>query len=130
MPTPATFAPGFRLSLTDCLVLASAVVFALFTMQSEPMLASVVGFTVLHFFLFCNVVRMARVRELIWAGFFVGLSLLSVQWQVLPWWQVFAASGVLTLILLGFELRSPGYHGVFWQRVNPQLRQWWEREYG
>jgi hypothetical protein len=29
-------------------------------------------------------------------------------------------------VLVIFEMRKPSYHGVFWRRVNPNLRQWWE----
>ena len=84
-------------------------------------LALVVLFVVGHFFLFCNVLRMARHRELIWAGVFVSLAVCTVEAGVPSWLQTFAASLAATFVLGALELRSPTYHGVFWRQVNPGL---------
>ncbi|MBY0454331.1 MAG: hypothetical protein K2Q11_05555 [Burkholderiaceae bacterium] len=85
-----------------------------------------IAFTVGHFFLFCNIVRMARPRELIWAGAFVVLSTASALNGAPSWSQTFFASLAITCILVALELRSPSYHGILWQKINPNLRVWWQ----
>jgi hypothetical protein len=125
MPTTRPFAPGFRLSSLDVvvLVLGALGVFALWPIDASASL--IVGWTVGHFFLFCNVLRMQRRFELIWAAVFVGLCT-STQLSLVPTWpQTFAASLLCTLLVSALQLRSPSYHGVLWQRVNPNLENWW-----
>jgi hypothetical protein len=83
------------------------------------------GFVVAHFFLFCNVLRMSRPSELIWAGTFAILAVAASVFGFVAWPVALVEVSVLTVILTIFELRRPSYHGVGWQRVNPQLPEWW-----
>jgi hypothetical protein len=85
-----------------------------------------VAFVVAHFFLFCNVVRMARPYELAWAAVFLPLAS-STMLAGAPGWPVTtAASLAVTVAVVVLQMRRPSYHGVAWQRVNPGLPTWWE----
>lgn len=120
------FKPGFRLSVTDVLVLVAGAVGAFFAAGIAPWAAAAIAFVVLHFFLFCNVLRMSRPLELVWAGVFLALAIAAIRLQVPAWPVVFAVSLAVTVVVAIVQLRLPSYHGVGWQRINPQLRQWWE----
>ncbi len=90
----------------------------------------VIGFAVGHFFLFCNVFRVARPLELSWAVLFVALAGSTISLEK-PGWQVtIATSLVATLLVIVVQMRMPSYHGVAWQRINPELPQWWQRQGG
>lgn len=119
------FRPGFRLSKVDVGVLITGTLGSVLAARFEPPLGAAVAFTVAHFFLFCNVLRMARSLELIWAAFFVLLAGSAILQNIPLWSHTFAAMLVITFILAVLQLRKPSYHGVFWQRINPQLPQWW-----
>jgi hypothetical protein len=91
MKRSADFAPGFRISELDA-------GFMLVVFGSSPLLARLFEqlgmaalFAVVHFFLFCNVLRANRSLELLWAGAFIGLWA-SAYWATfnprLPqWWE-------------------------------------------
>jgi len=72
-----------------------------------------------HFFLFCNVFRIRRSYELIWAAAFV-VNLLA--WQVagaMSWPRVLAMQLPVTVLAIASEMRSRRYHGVGWRWINP-----------
>jgi hypothetical protein len=120
------FAPGFRLSALDVVVLIAGVagtfVLGRVTWWWGFVLALVLG----HFFLFCNVVRMARPLELVWALVFVLLAAPTIAVGQ-PGWLLTALGTLLaTVILVLIEMRKPSYHGVGWQWLNPGLPAWWE----
>jgi hypothetical protein len=119
------FAPGFRLSPLDAIILVAglAVSVALFTIV--PWWGFVVGFVLVHFFLFCNVVRMARPLELTWGGVFVVLAAGTVVLGAPGWIVTVLASLVVTVTVVVVEMRRSSYHGVGWQRINPGLPAWW-----
>ena len=113
--------PGFRLSALDVIGgVASA-----YALTFDRSLGVAIAFVVLHFFLFCNVLRMSRPLELVWAGAFAALAVAALSFNVLSWPAVFAASAALTAIVAAIELRRPSYHGVGWQKLNPRLPEWW-----
>ena len=118
------FDPGFRLSLIDILVLLSGAGGAWVLYPHNPNLSIGVAFVVAHFFLFCNIIRMSRIPELIWAFSFIMLSWLSLQFEFLAWNNVLYFSVLITLVLILREIRRPCYHGVLWRRLNPQLPDW------
>lgn len=89
-------------------------------------LGYIVAIVVAHFFLFCNVVRMSRPLELIWAGVFVLLASATVAFDTPGWLVTTIVALVTTLVLVIVEMRKPSYHGVGWQRINPGLPAWWE----
>ena len=119
------FAPGFRLSLRDVIVIliGAAAAFTLFGI--EPWWSFIVVFVVAHFFLFCNVVRMARPLELAWAATFLALASATLLTET-PGWPITAAiSLAVTVLVVVLQMRKPSYHGFGWQRINPGLREWW-----
>ncbi|WP_050030213.1 hypothetical protein [Verrucomicrobium sp. BvORR034] len=131
MPSPdnSRFAPGFRFSWTDAfvLILGAGLIWWLAGFAGE--LALLAAFVIGHFFLFCNVFRIDRKPELVWAGAFIVLAALSLGME---WLDLRVALGLalgLSISLILQEMRLPRYHGVFWKWVNPGLPEWW-RERG
>jgi hypothetical protein len=120
------FQPGFRLSAIDVLVLVVGGVASVYAMTVDRWFGIAIAFVVLHFFLFCNVLRMSRPLELIWAGIFAALAIAAISLGLLSWPAVFAISGAVTVIVAVVEVRRPSYHGVGWQKVNPRLPEWWQ----
>lgn len=121
-----TFAPGFRLSGLDVIILVIGVVTALALATVVWWWGFVIGFVLGHFFLFCNVVRMARPLELAWAGVFVVLAAATVAAETPGWLVTASASLVVTAVVVVVEMRKPSYHGLGWQWINPGLPAWWE----
>jgi hypothetical protein len=126
---PEDFQPGFRFSLLDFLVLLLAYVISgdIAAVRFWPGVAMlwVVG----HFFLFCNIVRMARPSELLWAALFIALAAATLLTGVPSWPVTLAMSFAATVVLVALEARKPSYHGVFWRWLNPQLPKWWEERH-
>ena len=125
MTTAAAFLPGFRISVRDVIVLILGAAAAWWVARIDMSLNLAVLFTVGHFFLFCNVVRMARRLELIWTAIFLVLAACAQLLQTPTWNQTFAICLVATCVLVVIHARSPAYHGLFWQKLNPQLPEWW-----
>lgn len=125
-----SFAPGFRLSVSDIVVLIVGASGALALGVMVWWWGFVIGFAVGHFFLFCNIVRMARPLELLWAGVFVALAVATITWGVPGWPLTAVLSLVVTAVVVWLQMRSPSYHGLGWQRINPGLPAWWEAQAG
>src|SRR6476646_9700374 len=68
------FKPGFQLSVLDVIVLIAGTWGSWFMGREVWWAGVMVGFVVGHFFLFCNVFRISRASELIWAAAVVILS--------------------------------------------------------
>lgn len=120
------FSPGFRLSKLDVVVLVlgsmAAAIAGIFVWWVGYVIALVIG----HFFLFCNVFRLARPLELAWAAVFVLLAgaTVAIDW---PGWLVTTIGTlVMTALVIALEMRKASYHGVLWRRINPGLKEWWE----
>lgn len=124
------FKPGFRLSVPDVLVLLAGGAGAWLLWRELWWAGLVVAFVVGHFFFFCNVFRIARGPELVWAGTFVLLCSATILTEFPGWTMTITLSLLLTLMLIVREMRRPSYHGIGWQRVNPDLRRWWEETMG
>jgi len=122
------FQPGFRMSRIDAGVLIAGAIGAGWASRIDGATAGAIVFVVAHFFLFCNVVRMSRSLELPWAGLFVALAVATAQTGWPGWWPTFGSMTVVTIRMIALQIRKPSYHGVFWRRINPELRSWWERE--
>ncbi len=101
-----------------------------YTMPIDWWFGIAIAFVVLHFFIFCNVLRMSRSLELVWAGAFAGMVIMAISFGFLTWPLVLAISLVVTLAVAVIELRRPSYHGVGWRRVNPRLPEWWKAAAG
>lgn len=121
-----SFAPGFRLSIVDCCVLAIGLPAAAYLWTLTWWWGFVPAFVLLHFFLFCNVFRIARALELIWGTIFVALAGATIALDVPGWPVTIPLTLLTTIIVIALEMRKPSYHGILWQRINPGLRAWWE----
>lgn len=121
------FSPGFRISWLDTIILAAGICALLFAPGD---FAWIIGAAVGHFFLFCNVFRMSRKPELIWATTFTLLSSATLHWNAPPWPVTVAISFLLAAVLIALETRKPRYHGVAWQKLNPRLPDWWKAQQG
>ena len=129
MPEP-TFSPGFRLSALDVVILVTGTAAAGGFASVDGWIGVGVAWVVGHFFLFCNVLRLSRPPELLWAATFCGLAVAASGFGAIPWPLALAVSFGLTLILAAAEMRRPSYHGVGWCRLNPTLPQWWATQGG
>jgi len=123
--TNPEFKPGLRFSVFDALLLLAGASGAWFYWSRTWWLAFVIACVVGHFFLFCNVFRIARSLELIWAFVFIVLIRLTVADGLLAWPTTLVLTLATTLIVIGIELRKPSYHGIAWRLINPNLPQWW-----
>lgn len=121
-----TFAPGFRLSAIDVLILVAGGIGGAACLLVDFRLAIGVWYVVVHFFLFCNVLRMTRLLEFIWAGIFISLAVASVQLALFSWPLGLGCSLSTTVLLAAIEVRMSSYHGVGWQKLNPRLPEWWQ----
>jgi hypothetical protein len=79
-----------------------------------------------HFFLFCNVFRIARSSELVWAAIFVGCAAGTIMADTPGWIITTALSLLVTAAVVIVEMRKPSYHGLAWERINPELPVWWQ----
>lgn len=119
------FVPGFQLSVLDVVVLILAVIGTYVLGRYSWWAGLIILFVVGHFFLFCNVFRIARKSELIWAGTFEVLTASTIFLDIPGWIVTITSSLLLTTLLVVLEMRKPGYHGIFWQRINPRLHEYW-----
>jgi hypothetical protein len=124
--TAPPFAPGFRLSAVDLLVLILGALLSVALASIDLSYCLVACIPLAHFFVFCNVFRVSRLPELVWAGIFVTLAGSTLVSGFPGWWvTVFVAVCVCAVVVVA-EMRKPSYHGVFWQRINPGLPDWWK----
>ncbi len=112
---------GFRCSPWDAVVLllAGGLLLALRPTWSSPVwaLAVVLG----HFFLFCNVFRIHRNKELLWGVLFLVNAAFWVTGGQIDWSKVLPTQTPVTLGVIAWEMRGPWYHGVWAKRINAQL---------
>ena len=120
------FKPGFRLFYTDILFLILAATTVIYLSNKHTQLSIIIVFVVGHFFLYCNIIRMSRKPELIWAFLFLALNLANLYFSKPSFIMVLSLSFISTLILVVLEMRKDDYHGIGWSKINPELRKWWE----
>ena len=116
------------MSFRDLLVLAVGVIGVIALGPHMPLASLVIALVVGHFFLFCNVFRIPRALELIWAAAFVALIAARIEVGSPSWPFALIAIAVVTSLVITLEMRRPSYHGVGWRRINPELRTWWDRQ--
>lgn len=113
--------PGIRFSLMDAVVLLAGAGVATVASRYSREFAILAATVVVHFFLFCNVFRIARLPELVWASLFVACVAAQALLE-LPWLPVAGVIAFATVSIVWREMRQPTYHGVFWSRVRPRAR--------
>jgi len=82
---------------------------------------------VIQFFLFCNVFRIRRIPELVWSGLYILLAAMGY-WNGYEPFLIIACGLSIGGLIVILETRHPSYHGVFWQKLNPDLESWFYRE--
>ncbi len=115
------FSPGFRISGIDITVIVTAILGAVFLYRFSGEYTFIILFVVSHFFLFCNVLRVSRPPELIWASLFVILGFSVKIPGILSWYHVCTVMLIATGIIILVESRRASYHGILWKRLNPDL---------
>lgn len=122
----STFKPGFYFTASDVVVLVVGLVVSIIIGSKIWQGGLIVAFVVSHFFLFCNVFRISRSSELMWAAGFVLITASTILTQY-PGWSATVIGGlVLSSLLIWKETKKEGYHGIYWQNWNPDLPDWWE----
>ena len=117
---------GFRFSLTDALAIFAFMSAAGVLWRLGNFLWWMLAIAAGHFFLFCNVFRIVRRRELVWSGLFI-LNVGVWAWlDLLTWPCVLLCQLPITVGLVAVDMRSTGYHGVFASRLNPRLNDYLE----
>ena len=112
--------PGFRFSQTDAIAIVVGAVVTGIAWRFLPSAAPLFLVVLAHFFLFCNVFRVRRSSELVWGAVFL---VNVVGWLALSefhWLGVLALQAPVTIVVIALEIRSSGYHGVLWRRINPR----------
>ena len=114
---------GFRFYWTDAAFILGLCVMAWVGRERHRSLLWVLPFAAGHFFLFCNVFRVRRSYELVWA---VCAVVNFFAWRYagsgpVPAWGVIALQAPVTIAVIVREMRSPRYHGIFAERLNPRL---------
>lgn len=119
---------GLRFSFVDGLVLLATSVVTPWLVREIGSMGWLPAFVVLHFFLFCNVFRIRRKPELIWATCFVLLAGFLVTAEQFAATTLMLCQFPLTVVLIVRDIRHPAYHGVFARRLNPRLDQYLSAE--
>ena len=115
---------GFRFFIGDIFILVSGIAVPLLTWRLIGACSLLVPFVVGHFFLFCNIFRVRRKLELIWAAIFL---INTFTWSIIGNLYVpgiFGIQIIATLVIIICEVRSPLYHSVFARKVNPKLDEY------
>ena len=111
---------GFRLSMRDLAVIV------FFVLLTWPLLHwwGEMGWLPLvvlgHFFLFCNVFRIPRINELIWAGLFIlNVYCWVFRWQW-SWLNVLMVQSPVTAAVIAADMFTKNYHGLCYRWINPR----------
>ena len=115
---------GLRFSLLDGIVLLASLFIPIFGHPYFGEFVWFIPFVVVHFFLFCNVFRIRRQPELIWAGLLVIVTAAWIQSGHLSILGICGTQVPVTIAIIGNELRSPTYHGIFSRRINPTIEDY------
>lgn len=115
---------GFQFFATDAAAIAAFASLAMIFWHFGSPLSWILLTTATHFFLFCNVFRIVRRRELIWAATFIiniGLWTWLNKLSIAP---VLLCQLPITTLLILMDVRSSTYHGIFASRLNPVLNDY------
>lgn len=117
MPKQRTY--GIRFSLPDGIVIAITILITWYFWENWNSVVLMLPVVLGHFFLFCNVFRIHRKYELIWASSFVINCLFWVVFMGnFSWTAILLTQSPMTLILILLGIRHPTYHGIFARRIN------------
>ena len=109
---PSRRPSGFRFSAADALIIAAGAPVTWLAWRVDRELAVLPPVVLIHFFLFCNVFRIRRSYELIWAAaFVVNLTAWAASGEI-PWPAVLLVQSPVTVAVIAAEVRGERYHGV------------------
>ena len=120
---------GFRFSLRDgiAIIIITAMTIGLWNLTQG--FSAICALALGHFFLFCNIFRVRRSLELIWAGIFV-LNVFA--WALMRpeiWLKgVLMVQIPVTVTVILIEMFSPRYHGIMSKRINKRLDDYLNEE--
>jgi len=117
-------ARGAVFSFYDFAILFSAFVLTILGWKIVGAYSLFLVFVIGHFFLFCNVFRVRRKTELLWAIIFIINYLVCTILDYIDILWIFSIQLVVTLILILIEVRHPHYSGVFSTRIKPGIDDW------
>lgn len=112
---------GLRLSVFDVFILFITIPLTWLAWFVVGESALVFPFVIVHFFLFCNVFRIRRRSELIWAGTFLLNAAGHIFWGQLWLVSLFSSQLLITLLLVRREVQRSDYHGICSNRWNPNI---------
>jgi hypothetical protein len=115
---------GFRISTLDLLILIVGGLGIGWLWRNENPLWWMTAIALGHFFLFCNVFLVWRRWELLWAAAFIANVMIHVALGSLPAWSVLLWQMPMTVLVIILQVRSPWYHGILAQRLNPRLNDY------
>ena len=121
------FKPGFRINLRDIIFIILGLILAYYCHYSFMDLTIIILSSICHFFMFCNVFRISRIPELIWASLFILLSYLTINTDLLKWTVSIPTAFLIAGILIFLETNKESYHGILWRKFNPNLQKWWNQ---
>jgi hypothetical protein len=119
LPKVRTF--GFRFSVTDAGIILIFTAMTLLLKAAGSPLAWILPIVACHFFLFCNVFRVRPRFELIWAGLFLANVIAWTLLNQLAWIPILPTQIPITILVILAEMRTPRYHGIFAEHLNPRL---------
>ncbi|TWT84575.1 hypothetical protein CA13_60550 [Planctomycetes bacterium CA13] len=103
---------GFRFSVIDALAIIACGIATVWGLRELGSIAWLFPFVLAHFFLFCNIFRVPRKPELVWAGCFLFIATVCL---IADTHTLYAMVAILpiTLAVLAYSIRLPSYHGIF-----------------
>jgi len=125
-PTHSHRTWGFRFFPTDAAVIGVLATAAIVLHHAENPLWWILIVVGGHFFLFCNIIRVRRMFELLWAGLFIANIAAWLWFAELRWTGVLCVQLPITAGLVFAEFCSARYHGVLARRTNPRLNEYLE----
>ncbi len=125
-PTSRTY--GFRLSWLDAMILMVGVVLSWWLQSLSYPLWWAVPAALGHFFLFCNVFLVWRRLELLWAVAFVLNVAAHISLDVWDPRSSLLWQTPVTLAVIAWQMRSPWYHGILAEQLNPRIKEYLNAE--
>lgn len=119
---------GLRFSFADGMAVGACLLATAWAWGWIGAFALVAPFVLGHFFLFCNIFRIRRSLELIWAGSFLLQAFLWLFLGPIPDFSSIALTQLpITAGVIAYEVKSSRYHGIFSDRINPMLDRYLEQ---
>jgi hypothetical protein len=119
---------GFRLSWLDAVILIVGTGLSWWLQSQSFPLWWIVPAALGHFFLFCNVFLVWRRWELLWGVAFVFNVAAHFLFNDLDAWPSLLWQTPMTLAVIAWQMRSPWYHGIFAEQLNPRIKEYLNSE--